>query len=340
MKKSVKGRRQHRGKRLVPVALGLVIATALAAVLGIVLWDIPASTRISEAVPPEPTDQCRTTPQFTANPAILGAATNPGAGAFNTPATIALSTEGREKGLVLIAGETQAPYQHATWDDAGYLGAIAYDRGGNIYAAPTPRLSLVDNPLAGVTSLWRVDSATAEMRPFATIPGSANERNPFGVLGLFYACDNDTLYAGSVVGSTPSTENGGVIAIHIPDGTTRTILNDIDVMGVLVVRQGDAVVLYAGLARSPDIIAVHLDKQGLATGPISTLIDLTTAGATPQERARKLRLVDGTLVADLVPFSFSLQSNASNIPQVRRATWEWDATKGGWIVQQEARSGS
>ena len=49
-----------------------------------------------------------------------------------------------------------------------------------------------------------VDSETAEMRPFVTLPGTANERNPFGMLGLFYACDTGTLYAGTVIGSTPS----------------------------------------------------------------------------------------------------------------------------------------
>jgi hypothetical protein len=289
---------------------------------------------------PETTDQCRSTPQFTADPAVLTVASDQGAGAANVPGALALSTEGREKGLALITGEAQALYQHATWDDAGYLGAIAYDQEGNIYAAPTPRLSLVDNPLAGVTTLWRVDSATAAMRPFVTLPGTANERNPFGVLGLFYACDTDTLYAGTVIGSTPSSEHGGVIAVHLAEGTTYPILSDLDVMGVLVVRQGGRLMLYAGLARSPDIVAVPLDEQGQAAGPVTPLIDLMQAGATPQERARKLRLVNGVLLADLVPFNFSLQSSASGSSQLRHATWEWDTTASGWIVQQVATTDS
>lgn len=289
---------------------------------------------------PETTDQCRSTPQFTADPAVLTVASDQGSGAANVPGALALSTEGREKGLALITGEAQAPYQHTTWDDAGYLGAIVYDHEGNIYAAPTPRLSLADNPLAGVTTLWRVDSATAEMRPFVTMPGAANERNPFGVLGLFYACDTDTLYAGTVIGSTPSNERGGVIAVHLPDGATYPILSDLDVMGVMVVRQAGSLVLYAGLARSPDIVAVPLDEQGQAAGPVRPLIDLIKAGATPQERARKLRLINGVLVADLVPFNFSLQSSASGSPRARQAAWTWDTTANGWVVQQVATSDS
>jgi hypothetical protein len=259
MKRTGRARRQRRGRRLVPAALGVGLAIATVATLAIGLWRANSPATQARAPVPEATDTCRANPQFRADPTVLGAAIDQGAEATSAPGTLALSIEGREKGLALIAGGTQASYQHATWDDAGYLGAIAYDREGNIYAAPTPRLSLVDNPLAGVTSLWRVDSATAEMRPFVTLPGAANERNPFGVLGLFYTCDNNTLYAGTVTGSTPSNEQGGVFAVRLSDGAIHRVLTDLDVMGVLVVRQEDGLTLYAGLARSPDIVAVPLD---------------------------------------------------------------------------------
>jgi len=319
---------RRRGPAIGPVALGLALVAGIAAALAVALW-WAGPPEVAEAVAPASTDQCRATPRFTADPAVQ-------AGGQGAQGTIALSTDGHEKGLVLVAGSSRARYQHPTWDDAGYLGAIAYDRQGNVYAAPTPRLSLVDNPLAGAASLWRVDSATAEMRPFVTLPGAASERNPFGVLGLFYACDTDTLYAGTVLGSTPSAEHGGVVAVHLPDGAARPVLSDLDVMGVLVVRQGDGLMLYAGLARSPAIVAVPLDAQGRAAGPAAPLLDLAEAGASPQERARKLRLVDGVLVADLVPFNFSLQSSASGSPQVRRAAWGWDAAAGAWRVRERA----
>jgi hypothetical protein len=303
---------------ILPVALGLAALVVVAAGLALDLWR-------PQAVPfaPEAVDGCRATPQFVA--------------AVSSSPTMALATDGREMGLVLRSPTGDAPaYQHPTWDDAGYLGAIAYDHAGNVYAAPTPRLSLADNPLAGAATIWRADTATGDLRPFVTLPGAASERNPFGVLGLFYACGLDTLYAGSVLGSTPGVEHGGVFGVHLPDGGQTALLSGVDVMGVLVVRQGAGYTLYAGLARRPEVVAVPLDAQGRAAGPPATLLDLTTAGATPQERARKLRLVGGVLVADLVPFNFSLQANATDAPQIRQATWAWDATAGAWALRQAA----
>jgi hypothetical protein len=104
-----------------------------------------------------------------------------------------------------------------------------------------------------------------------------------------------------------------------------------------VVRQGAGYTLYAGLARRPLIVALPLDAQGHAAGPATQMIDLLDAGATPQERARKLRLVGGALVADLVPFNFSLQANATDAPQIRQATWSWDGAAGAWVLRQAPR---
>ncbi|MBX0326471.1 hypothetical protein K2Z83_02020 [Oscillochloris sp. ZM17-4] len=315
-------RRPQRAPGILPVALGLLALVIVVAGLAVALGGAPAPSVASR---PEAVDTCRATPQF-----VAAVATSP---------DVALATDGREMGLALrsATGEASA-YQHPTWDDAGYLGAIAYDAQGNVYAAPTPRLSLADNPLAGAATIWRADTASGELHPFVTLPGAASARNPFGVLGLFYACGLDTLYAGSVLGSTPAQEQGGVIAMHLPDGGQTTILSDTDVMGVLLVRQGAGYTMYAGLARRPEVVALPLDAQGRAAGPPVQLLDLTAAGATPQERARKLRLVGDDLVIDLVPFTFSLQANATDVPQVRRAVWGWDAATGKWSLRQAAQS--
>jgi hypothetical protein len=305
---------------ILPVVLSLVALVVLLVGLATVFRSAPSSVMAA----PHAVDTCRTSPQFVASVAPA--------------AHLALATDGREMGLALRAVDGATTYQHPTWDDAGYLGAIAYDAQGNVYAAPTPRLSLVDNPLLGAATLWRADTATGELRPFVTLPGEASARNPFGVLGLFYACDLDTLYAGSVLGSLPTEEHGGVVAISLPDGAQTAILSNTDVMGVLVVRQGAGYTLYAGLARRPAIIALTLDAQGHPVGTPVTMLDLTLAGATPQERARKLRLIGDQLVIELIPFTFSLQANATNIPQVRRAVWGWDMDVGQWTLRQSAQS--
>jgi hypothetical protein len=252
--------------------------------------------------------------------------------------SLILATDRPEMGLVLDATEhTGPPYQHPTWDDAGYLGSIAYDADGNIYSAPTPRTSIIENPLEGAGTLWRVDTNTGAMEPFVTLPGAATERNPYGVLGLTYVCGLDRLYAGSVLGSTPTAEQGGVIAINRASGAQTPILEQTDVMGVQVVAVGDRYDLYAGLARSPEILAVALDARGNPAATPRLLLDLTTAGAAPSERARKIRLIGADLVVDLVPFNYSLQSSASDRPPLRRAVWSYNAETSTWEVEQPAQ---
>lgn len=298
--------------------------------VGFVLWNRQQQTApaaLAAAESPEDTGYCRGTPPFTANPDIVGAERIGG--------SIAFATDRPDKGLILLTSAPgSTPFADSSWDDGGFLGSIAYDDAGNIYAAPTPRLSLQDNPLAGQATLWRVDAQTGKMAPYVALPGAANERNPFGILGLTYDCAHGRLFAGSVLGSTPSTEKGGVIGIDVGTRQQTTILSDMDVMGVLVVRVGEGYELYAGSARRPEVVAVTLDDQGNAVGEPRLLIDLTQAGATPSERARKLRLVGGKLVIDLVPFNYSFQSSASNVQQLRRATMAW--ASGAWIVAEPA----
>lgn len=323
------GQSAPRGGGLPPIAVAVVVGALLVAGAAILALRGQAPTGVAgqpaALAPLEPTDACVGLPPFTRDPAV------------GLEGGLALATDQQPRGLVLVGlGGSGGFYQHETWDDGGYMGAMALDGAGNVYVAPTPRQSLVDNPLAGAATLWRADGQTGAMAPFVTLPGAASERNPFGVLGLAYACDLDLIYAGTVIGSTPTAELGGVTIIG-PDGQVRgTALEGVDVMGVAVVRSGDGYLLLAGLARSPEVVAVPLDARGQAAGPPAPAIDLTAGGAAPSERARKLRFVNGELVVDLVPFNFSLQTSASGQTQVRRAGWVYDLINGAWIVSRQA----
>jgi hypothetical protein len=303
------------------IVAGLILAAALLPLL-------PATepSTVPPVALPEPADSCRTLPAFTMKPE-LGLAGG-----------LALATDRAQRGLVMLSTDRpNTPYQHPSWDDAGYLGPITYDRDGHIYAAPTPRLSLVDNPLEGATTLWRVDSASGVMKPFVALPGMTSMRNPYAILGLSYACTLHRLYAGTVIGSTPAAEQGGVVAIDLMSGQISSLLEATDVMGLLVDRMGSGYALYIGLARSPELLLLPLDSLGQPTGPLQPLLDLTTAGATASERARKLRLVNGELTVDLVPFNYSLQTSAAAMPN-RVAAWRYDASGGAWVVSRPAAS--
>lgn len=315
-------RRLSRQPLLISAALGGAVVVA-----GIIAWAL-----LSTVPRPAPTSTggCRGTPAFTANAAIVPAE-------LGLAGQLALATDRPEKGLTLSAlGTTLLPYRHPSWDDAGFLGGIAYDQAGTIYAAPTPRLSLVDNPLSGQAMIWRVESTSAEMRPFVTVPGAATERNPYGIMSLAYVCGLDRLYAGTVLGSTPTEERGGVVMINPATGAQTPILTGFDVLSVLIVETGQGYDLYAGLARRPEVMVVALDARGQVRETPRPLLDLTQAGASASERARKLQVADGRLLVDLVPFNYSLQSSASDVPQVRRVTWAWDARV--WVAQQAAEA--
>ena len=307
-----------------PLLIGATLGGAVV-VAGIIAWAL-----LSTALYPAPTSTggCRGTPAFTANAAIVPAE-------LGLAGQLALATDRPEKGLTLSAlGTTLPPYQHPSWDDAGFLGGIAYDKAGNIYAAPTPRLSLADNPLAGQATIWRVASASADMRPFVTVPGAATARNPYGIMSLTYVCGLERLYAGTVLGATPTEERGGVVMIDPATGEQTATLTGFDVLSVLIVETGQGYELYAGLARRPEVIAVALDARGQAREAPRLLLDLTQAGASASERARKLQVAGGMLLVDLVPFNYSLQSSASDLPQVRRAVWAWDTR--AWVAQHGA----
>lgn len=312
-------RRLRRLRAWLP--LGMLVGASFAL---LVFWlGAHSSAAPALAVAPAAADSCRVQPAFTANEQL------------GLVEPLALATDQPERGLVLL-GANAGRYQHPSWDDAGFLGALAYDSAGNVYVAPTPRQSLADNPLAGATTLWRVDAVTATLQPFVTFAGSASERNPFGILGLAYACELDRLYVGTVIGSTPDAERGGLFALELASKAQTPVLAGVDVLGILVVRAGTGYELYASLARSPEIIALPLDAQGNPAGPPRLLIDLTTGGAAASERARKLRLVDGNLVVDLIPFNYSLQGSASSSTQSRRLVWSFDPQKKLWLAQTQA----
>ncbi|PDW04791.1 hypothetical protein [Candidatus Viridilinea mediisalina] len=318
-------RRPTSGLSVSLVVVGLVLLALALVVARSTRPATPTGADGERSGLPIPTDDCRSLPGFMANPEI-GLS---GGG-------LALATNRSEMGLVLLS--TRQPdqtYQHPTWRRAGYLGPIAYDREGNIYVAPTPRLSLADNPLAGATTIWRVAAQSGEMAPFVRLPGAAHERNPYGIIGLSYVCDLHWLYAGHVIGGTPTSEHGGVVAIDLNDGTMRPIVDNTDVMGILVVERGEGYELYLALARSPEVMALPLDANGMPAGDMRPLLDLEQAGASASERVRKLRLVDDELIADLVPFNYSLQTSAANEPN-RVAAWRYNATTGQWEVSRRA----
>ena len=203
-------------------------------------------------------------------------------------------------------------FQHPTWDDAGNLGPFAVDPEGNIYLAPTPKINLAENPVAGATTIWRVDTTSAVLTPWLVLPAAAppSARNPFGILGLAYDCATRTLYAASVAGSGPTSEVGRLVQIDVGRRTVISQRDGIDALGLVVADTPEGRRLFYGSARTPRVLSLALDAGGACVGAPRPELDLTTLGGNTTERARRLDLRADRLDVTVVPFAFTLAPTA------------------------------
>jgi hypothetical protein len=261
----------------------------------------------------ESRSDCRSLPAFVGNPAF----------GFRSEQITASTAERAVMGLVLYdAARPEQGFQHpdGSWDDAGHVGAFAYDGIGNIYVAPTPRVSLLENPPTGSTTIWRIESSTGHMAPYMSIEAAAapNERNPFGVMGLSYDCATNSLLVSSVAGSTPSQERGRIVRVDLATKTVTTLLDGVDSIGLVIARVGGEQRLFYGLARRNEVWSVSLNDSGTIHGAPQFAFALDVVGATPSERVRKLDVYEGTLRMTMVPFAFTLQAGSEEQQRVAR----------------------
>jgi hypothetical protein len=291
----------------------LLTGVLLIAIVGYGLTTTAAreADHIQEAI--ESSGNCRSLPAFVGNPSF----------GFRSDQITASTAERDVMGFVLYDAERpEQGFQHpdGSWDDAGHLGAFAYDAVGNIYVAPTPRVSLLENPPKGSTTIWKVDSGSGHMAPYITIEAAAapNERNPFGVMGLSYDCATNSLFVASVAGSTPSQELGRIVRIDLATKKMTTLLDGLDSIGLVIARVGGEPRLLYGLARSNEVWSVALNESGVVNGTPQFAFALDLVGATPTERVRKFDVYAGTIRMTMVPFAFTLQAGSEE--QQRMAT--------------------
>jgi hypothetical protein len=120
---------------------------------------IPTATRPSRPAdaPLGVVDYCKKSPKFRDTEG------------FSTRSVLSTLEKG-VKGASMVEidanGQPVRSYQHPSWDDAGYLGHVVLDRGGNVYAFPAPYVSLIENPPELQNIVYRIDSTTAEMTRF------------------------------------------------------------------------------------------------------------------------------------------------------------------------------
>ena len=285
----------------------LILALLLLAGCGSKSDSVPIvtpSAAAQENLPIGPTSYCQAAPLF-----IEGVG-------FDHPvlSTSLVEYVGAALGDLDSAGNLINIYQHPTWDDAGYLGPITRDQFGNLYVSPVPKVSLVQNPLEDQNKIYKIDTTTGEMALFIDLPGKRPlaALNPFGVIGLTYDCDTDSLYATTLAGSTAEEEVGQIYRIDMETGEVAAQLDDVDAIGVGVFNGLTGKRLYYGSARTPEIYSIALDENGDFVDDARHEFSLVSFDGGGQEKARRISFTqDSMMVITAVNFDYSLHSAIS-----------------------------
>jgi len=259
-----------------------LIVVALLVVVAAMIWFFYPSSKSSEPLlagqfPMGLTDQCRKLPAFIQQTGL------------GSQVAIDSRQEGFT-GLRLINAQGKT-WQHSSWEDAGHVGAFERDQNGHIYVAPAPDVSLEDNPPELQNRLYRVDAQTGEMQLFMELPTEQlpSVSNPFGVMGMAFDCQTESLYVSSVAGSSPTVIRGQILQINVADKTIRSTLNAVDAIGVGIFNDREQKRLYYGEARSSNIYSVALTAQGQFIPPARYEFSLATLKGGNTTSARKIR---------------------------------------------------
>jgi hypothetical protein len=315
------------------VASWLVLTAALVVIGALLLFRViggPASATPTPA--PSPTaqaarpigavDGCRMSPRF-----VTGLGLSKQAALATTLTNVT--------GLAIIdpAGNNGQGrlYQHETWKNTGNLGPFITDRNGYIYVAPVPLVSTQENPPELQNRVYQVDTDSQVMSlltelPWAQPPSGAN---PFGVVGLAYDCETESLYATSLSGSTAGQEVGRIFQIDLKTAQTVAQHDGVDAIGVAVFNGAQGKRLYYGLARKPEVYSIALDEAGHFVGEPRR--EFSYAGSTKSSRntVRRIRFdQSGGMKLNLMNFTYSLKVASER--QEDELTYRYDVFKDSW----------
>ncbi len=257
---------------------------------------------------------------------------------FKPSRTAFSTTEKRMKGLVLIelpsntADTSRRVWQHESWNQYGYFGAIANDDLGNIYVAPIPFVNTLDHSLATIHTIYKVDAHSAEMTPYFVLPtiDSVAGVVPFAVMGLFFDCQARVLYVSSVAGSTSDYENGCIYALDLQQKKIIDTYKGFDPFGVFVGGASGQKKLYVGHARTSSVYSIPLTSSGKFSGKKKMEFSLDGYGPRGMDKARKIRYnASGDLIVYGLDFSFNLAAQ-SDIPETIYQ-WTFDSQVNKWV---------
>lgn len=283
--------------------------------------DAPSDSAQAPSVKPAATKQvnCEGKPKFLSKIGISG------------DVTFATNEKG-VRGLIVFGAPAEnsdalSRYQHQSWSSAGFLDAFVMDRNGNLYLAPSPRTGLGVKEPKNQDQIFKLNTKDGVLASYITLPSAApaSPENPYGVLGLAYDCDTNSLYATTVTGSTPAQSVGRIYRVDLSSGEIAGERDNLDAYGVAV-RSAQSKQLVFGSPHDAQIRALDLDAEGNLQGEPRTIATL----ADPQ-RARSISFAtENEMIVQAVEFSFT---NAE-IPQETEMRFQFDAAADVWNLAQ------
>lgn len=236
--------------------------------------------------------------------------------------------------LIRDQSQKNKTWQHKSWIKSGYIGSFDRDRKGNVYVFPTPYVSLKENPPEEQNQIYIIDSQTAELSLFMKLPAenTPNSKNPFGVMGLYYDCDTDSLYVSTLAGSKPKQEKGAIYQIDVNTKKILSKFENVDAIGVGVFNTNKGKRLYFGSARNSHLFSIKLDNQGGFIGEKNYENSLSQIKGGDSTVIKKVVFSQKNkqFFMALKEIEFGFRLLAENNPFKKKYNFEWGQKNNKW----------
>ncbi len=224
-------------------------------------------------------------------------------------------------GLVLVdAAKPETIIQKPNWRQFGSLGPLANGEGGVTFTANVPVVNTLDTNEQNHLTVLRLDPDSGDISSWLKLEGPPlSSKNYYGITSMAYDCETKMLYVAAVAGSTSSEEDGFISVIDTTSGAERFRYKGLDALGIGIYGGGKGRHLYAGLARSSDVVRLKLTQEGKPFGKAEQVLEFDELNQT---RARKLDFQANKLTIDTTEFYYNLV--ASTEFEQRRLTYEYN----------------
>ena len=220
------------------------------------------------------------------------------------------------------------------------MGPLAIDQLGNIFVAPIPIVNVLTNKKEDQNKIYKIDAATGKMALFLNLgakPG-ANPNNAYGIVGLYYDCNKQNIYASSIYNSNETNENGIIYCININTKKVISTLNNTDAMGLGVAEFNSKPCLFFGHTRNHVVYYVYLNSKGIMEQVKNKAFSLVNLGPRGDDIAKKIKFSpQNQLIINSTTFYYNL--TAPGEIQETVYTYVYQIATQKWVKTNEENKG-